>query len=137
VRREELGSEFRLLSRDERDGLRRLFKIVGGRAPVTEQGDARMKMPMMKVVDVRARPDYRIWVRYEDGAEGEVDLSSYVGKGVFSARKDPAFFETVHVSPHGSIAWSDDIELCADSIYLDLTGKKPDELFPRASAAQS
>lgn len=65
---------------------------------------------MMKVVGVRALPDHRIWVRYADGVEGEVDLSSYVGKGVFSAWKDPSFFESVHVSSYGSIAWSDDIE---------------------------
>lgn len=95
-----------------------------------------MGVSMMRVVEIRALPDYKIWVRYEDGVEGEIDLSSYVGKGVFSAWNDPSFFEGVHVSPHGSIAWSDDIELCADSIYLELTGKKPEELFPRASVAQ-
>ena len=46
----------------------------------------------------------------------------------------PAFFETVHVSPHGSIAWDEDIELCPDSIYLELTGKKPEDLFTRVAA---
>ncbi len=64
---------------------------------------------MLKVQEVRALPDYRIQVRYQDGVEGEVDLSEYVGKGVFSAWEDPIFFEGVHISPHGSIAWSDDI----------------------------
>jgi hypothetical protein len=91
---------------------------------------------MLKVLEVRALPGHKIWVRYQDGVEGEVDLSQYVGKGVFSAWKDQAFFETVHVSPHGSIAWSDDVELCADSIYLELTGKKPEDLFPHVSVAQ-
>lgn len=61
-------------------------------------------------------------VRYEDGVEGEVDLSAHVGRGVFAAWNDAAFFETVYVSAHGSIAWSEDIELCPDSIYLELTG---------------
>jgi len=37
---------------------------------------------------------------------------------------------------HGSLAWSDDIELCADSIYLELTGRKPEDLFPRVSVPQ-
>jgi Protein of unknown function (DUF2442) len=97
---------------------------------------AKIKMVMMDIVGVRALPDYRIWVRYADGVEGEVDLSSYVGKGVFSAWNDPSFFNRVHLSAHGSIAWSDDIELCADSVYLELTGKKPEELFPRAPVSQ-
>ena len=84
---------------------------------------------MLKVTQVRALPNYRISVRYKDGVEGEVDLSTYVGKGVFVPLSSPAFFETVHVSPHGSIAWDEDIELCPDSIYLELTGKKPEDLF--------
>jgi hypothetical protein len=79
---------------------------------------------MLKVRDVRALSGHRIWVRYEDGVEGEVDLSGSFGKGVFSVWQDRAFFERVHVSPHGSIAWSNDIELCADSIYIELTGKE-------------
>jgi hypothetical protein len=86
---------------------------------------------MLKVLEVRALPGQKIWVRYEDGVEGEVDLSRFAGKGVFSAWTDRAFSETVHVSPHGSIAWSDEVELCADSTYLELTGKKPEDLFPR------
>ncbi len=66
----------------------------------------------------------------------EIDLSEYAGKGVFSAWNDRAFFENVHISPYGSIAWSDDIEICADSIYLELTGKKPEDVFPRVSVTQ-
>ena len=69
---------------------------------------------MLKVLDVRPLRGHRIRVRYEDGVEGEVDLSRYVGKGVFSVWRDDGVFESVRVSPHGSIAWSDEIELCAD-----------------------
>ena len=90
---------------------------------------------MLKAREVRALPNYKIWVRYEDGVEGEVDLTAYVGKGIFSAWNSPTFFEAVHVTPHGSIAWNENIELCPDGIYLELTGKKPEELFPRISLA--
>ncbi len=75
-------------------------------------------------------------MRYEDAVAGEVDLSRFAGRGVFSALTDRAFFEKVHVSPHGSIAWTDDVELCGDSIYLELTGKKPEDLFPHIALAQ-
>ena len=47
----------------------------------------------------------------------------------FAAWDDLEFFESVYISPHGSIAWSEDIELCPDSIYLELTGKTPEEIF--------
>lgn len=91
---------------------------------------------MIRVCRVSALSDYKIRVRFDDGVEGEVDLSRYVGKGVFAAWCDPTFFEAVHVSPYGSVAWSEDIELCPDSIYLELTGKKLDALFPRSSITQ-
>ena len=92
---------------------------------------------MLKVSNVEALSEYRIRVCFEDGVEGEVDLSQYVGKGVFAAWSDGDFFNAVHVSSHGSIAWSDDIELCPDSIYLELTGKTPKELFRRIPVPQS
>ena len=33
-------------------------------------------------VEVRALEPYRIWLRYDDGVEGELDLSDMAGKGV-------------------------------------------------------
>ena len=30
----------------------------------------------------------------------------------------------------GSIAWSQDVELCEDALYLELTGTSAEELFP-------
>ena len=71
---------------------------------------------MIEAVDVAPRDGYRIWLRYSDGASGEVDLSDMAGRGVFRVWLDRVFFEKVHVSDHGSIAWSDDIELCADAL---------------------
>ncbi len=35
------------------------------------------------VTAVRALKPYRIWVGFEDGLEGEVDLSDLAGRGVF------------------------------------------------------
>jgi len=85
---------------------------------------------MVRPILVRALPDYRIRVAFSDGAEGSVDLSDLVGKGVFEAWKDKGFFAGVHLGPGRQIRWSDDIELCPDAVYLRLTGKTPEELFP-------
>ena len=84
---------------------------------------------MIEAVDVAPRDGYRICLRYSDGASGEVDLSDMAGRGVFRVWLDRVFFEKVHVSDHGSTAWSDDIELCADAPYMELTGKSAEELF--------
>ena len=86
---------------------------------------------MSRPVAVAPRRGYRIWLRYADGVEGEVDLSRLVGTGVFVAWRDRGFFERVHIGPGHAIAWSDEIDLCPDALYLRLTGKKPEDIWPR------
>jgi hypothetical protein len=85
---------------------------------------------------VRPLPNYRVYLEFSDGAEGEVDLSDLAGKGVFEAWKDSDFFEKVHIGPDRQIQWDDYIELCADSLYLRLTRKTAEELFPRLRREQ-
>jgi hypothetical protein len=69
-------------------------------------------------------------VRYSDGVEGEANLAHLVGKGVFSLWNDYAAFQKVYIGAHGEIAWSEEIDLCPDSIYMKITGRTPEELFP-------
>ena len=84
----------------------------------------------IRPVAVKSRDGYRIWLRYSDGEEGEVDLSHLVGKGVFKVWNDAVYFECVHLTDYDAIAWDDDIELCPDALYLELTGKSLAELMP-------
>jgi hypothetical protein len=81
-------------------------------------------------IEVTPREGHRIWLRFDDGVEGEVDLSDLVGKGVFEAWADRSFFGAVHIGPQGQIAWSEQIDLCPDALYLRITGKSPEALFP-------
>ncbi|MDE2983225.1 MAG: DUF2442 domain-containing protein [Gemmatimonadota bacterium] len=82
---------------------------------------------MIQALGVKPREGLRIWLRFSDGSAGEVDLSDLAGRGVFRAWSRGGVFEKVHVAPHGAIAWNDEIELCADSLYLELTGKSAEE----------
>ncbi len=86
---------------------------------------------MIKPISVTALPQYRIHIAFSDGVEGEVDLSDLVGQGIFEAWKDQGFFEGVHIGSGRQIQWSDEIELCPDAVYMRLTSKTPEELFPR------
>ena len=78
---------------------------------------------MIRPVKVTALPDYKIRVDYADGVSGVVDLSDSVGRGVFAPLREEGFFKEVHVGDHGQIAWSDEIEICPDAAYLEITGK--------------
>ncbi len=90
-------------------------------------------------VEVRALEPYRIWLRYDDGVEGEVDLSDVAGRGVFAAWEKPGFFSQVRIAPDGSIAWGDDFDLdiCGDALYMGITGLAVEDMFPRWRQAQA
>ncbi len=81
-------------------------------------------------IAVEPREGYRIWLRYEDGVEGEVDLSDIERDGIFEVWNDRSFFEKVYISEFESVAWSDDLDLCPDSLYIRVTGKSVEELMP-------
>lgn len=85
---------------------------------------------MIRALEVEPREGMRIWLRFSDGSAGEVDLSDLAGRGVFRAWERAGVFERVHVAPHGAVAWNDKIELCVDSLYLAVTGKSAEEVFP-------
>ena len=91
---------------------------------------------MPKPVEIKACPNYRLWLKYDDGIEGEVDLSHLAGRGVFRAWGDPAFFAAVRIGPQGQIEWGDTIDLCPDATYMRLTGKSPDQVFPHLKQAE-
>lgn len=84
---------------------------------------------MVRPKEVKALEGYRLWLRYSDGVEGEVDLSHLAGRGVFKVWQDRAFFEAVRIDEAGGIAWGEEIALCPDALYLRLTGKTPEEVF--------
>ena len=85
---------------------------------------------MTRPTEVEPRDDYRIWICYSDGTAGVVDLSHLVGRGVFKAWKNPAFFQGVHLTASGAVAWGEDIELCPDALYMRLTDKSVEEVMP-------
>lgn len=71
-----------------------------------------MEFKRAKIVACKPRLNYRVWLCFDDGLEGEVDLSYLVGKGVFEAWKSIDFFNQVHIDPKtDTLAWGEDIDL--------------------------
>jgi hypothetical protein len=85
---------------------------------------------MFEPLEVNSLSEYRIWIRYADGEEGEVDLSHLAGQGVFKLWEDEQKWKNVRIAEDGAIRWSKEVELCPDATYLKLTGKSPEEVFP-------
>ena len=52
---------------------------------------------MVKPIEVKAFPNHRLWLRFDDGTEGQIDLSEFAGKGVFQLWNDYKNFERVKI----------------------------------------
>ena len=72
----------------------------------------------------------RLELQFEDGVSGTVDLSEAVGEGVFALWRDPLAFDQVRIGSSGELVWCDRIDLCPDALYLKVTGKNPEDIFP-------
>jgi hypothetical protein len=80
---------------------------------------------LLDVVEVKPLQGYRIYLRFEDGAEGEIDLSKLVRfEGVFAPLADPVKFRELQVHPElGTIYWPNGADLDPDVLYAALTGR--------------
>lgn len=71
-----------------------------------------MELDSTKIVSCKPLPNYRVWIQFEDGLEGEVDLNHLVGKGVFKAWESIDFFNKVYINPKtDTLTWNEDIDL--------------------------
>ncbi len=84
----------------------------------------------MKIISSKALPQFRLELKFDNGESGVVDVSSLVGRGVFAAWEQPGVFEQVTVTDEGAVEWPGELDLCPDSLYLRMTGKKVEEVFP-------
>lgn len=76
---------------------------------------------MFDVVEARYVRDYRVWLRFEDGAEGEVDLSADLLGPVFEPLRDPEYFRRFTVSPDlGTISWPNGADFAPEFLYHKL-----------------
>jgi hypothetical protein len=76
------------------------------------------------IVEARPLGQHRLFLRFEDGVQGEVDIAGMVQfTGVFAPLADPAFFARVTADPEtGTITWPNGADLDPDVLYTAVTG---------------
>jgi hypothetical protein len=76
------------------------------------------------IVAVRALGGTRLHLRFQDGAEGEVNLAEMVPlRGVFGALADPAVFGQVSINADiGTVCWPNGADLAPYVLYSRITG---------------
>jgi len=83
-----------------------------------------------KAVQANPLDGFRLWLKYEDGIQGIVDLSDLAGRGVFEAWSEREVFDAVTVNESGAVVWPGEIDLCPDALYIRLTGRQAQQIFP-------
>jgi hypothetical protein len=69
------------------------------------------------VTAVEYRHDCTCRVAFDDGLEGDVDLTEFVGRGpVFEPLRDPGFFRQARVEG-GTIGWPNGADIAPEVLY--------------------
>lgn len=75
---------------------------------------------ILHTTEVKALPDYRLFLRFNNGVAGEVDLRDELEGEIFAALKDPAQFATAYQhSVMKTVAWANGADL-APEFLLEL-----------------
>jgi len=69
------------------------------------------------VVEARHVRDFTIWLKFEDGTQGEVDLASELWGPVFEPLKSPEYFRNFEIAEYGTIAWPNGADVAPEFLY--------------------
>lgn len=73
---------------------------------------------MEDVIEGRYVSAYTIWLRFEDGTEGEVDLSQELHGAVFEPLRKPEYFASFRVNHDtGTIEWPNGADFAPEFLY--------------------
>jgi hypothetical protein len=85
---------------------------------------------------ISATPDaaFRVTLVFDDGVEGSIDFGPMIAKGgVFSALAEADTFRKVSIGDGSrSLEWPGDVDLCADALWMEITGSELDTERPVA-----
>jgi hypothetical protein len=75
------------------------------------------------IVEAKALGEYRLYLRFEDGIEGSIDLAPVLSfRGVFAPLRDPTYFAQVRVDEGlGTVVWPNGADLDPDVLYGRVT----------------
>ncbi len=76
---------------------------------------------ILQVTRARYLHHYVILLRFNDGAEGEIDLSGELEGEMFSPLKDMEAFKSFKVDPElGTIVWQNGADLAPEFLYENM-----------------
>ncbi|NEQ75555.1 MAG: DUF2442 domain-containing protein [Okeania sp. SIO2C9] len=75
------------------------------------------------IIEVSHQENYLLYLKFEDGKEGIVDISQLIKfTGIFAKLQDINYFKTVKLNPEwGTIYWENGADLDPDVLYSIVT----------------
>jgi hypothetical protein len=76
---------------------------------------------VVDVIDVESRGDYRLFLRFSNGAEGVHDLGPFIAEGgeMIEPLRDPAYFARVFLDD-GVPTWPNGFDMDAIKLHMDM-----------------
>jgi hypothetical protein len=76
---------------------------------------------MLKVTDAKYVKDYIVWLRFSDGAEGEIDLQNELFGEIFEPLRDKEIFKQFVLHPDWlTIAWPNGADFAPEFLYAGM-----------------
>ena len=70
---------------------------------------------LVNVVEATYRGGHRVWLRFDDGLDGEVDLASEIYGEVFELLEDPAYFASFVVDR--TLTWPNGADFAPEFLH--------------------
>ena len=71
-----------------------------------------------RLVEARPVVEYRVWLRFADGTEGEADLASELWGEIFEPLRDLREFRRLRVDPDlQTLVWPNGADLASEHLY--------------------
>lgn len=84
----------------------------------------RRQSMMHTITECRAEGNYTLWLRFDDGLEGSVDLGALVLTESYLAISDAETFARVAIDPvSNAVTWTGGIKLDPETLYRDLASR--------------
>lgn len=73
---------------------------------------------LVHVTSVAPLGDHRLYLTFDDGTEGQLDLSAWDWRGVFEQLEDPSYFQTVTLDEElGTVVWPNGADIAPETLH--------------------
>lgn len=79
---------------------------------------------MLHVRNAKYINDFKLWVSFDDGTSGEVDLENKLSGPMFEPLKEQTFFSKVSVDPElETVVWPNGVDLAPEFLKRHITSQ--------------